>query len=319
MSLKKIIDCIRKHKSFLITAHQNLEGDALGSEIAMHNLLKKLGKRSTIVNHDPVPATYAFLKGTQAIKKYRPNLKVNFDVFIALDCSDACRCGSVFELADSSKFVINIDHHISNTRFGQVNWIEPAASSVAEMIFLLYEKMQVSINQDAASALYAGILTDTGSFHYPNTTASTHRAAAELLKAGVDSFAIYRNIYESFSFSDMENLAKILSKMQKYSGERIIVFQIERKLLRAKELNMDLSENILSFGRAIRNCEVCVLFKEQLNRVRVNFRSPGKIDVNRIARFFGGGGHHTSSGCTIKGSLKQVKPKVINKIKEHLD
>lgn len=321
MSLRKIVECIRKNKTFLITSHQNLEGDALGSEIAFYSLLKKLGKSAVIINHDPTPQEYAFLKGTRLIKRYRQNMKVKFDVLVMLDCSDLSRCGCVSDLTASGRPIINIDHHISNARFGDINWVVPEASSVAEMIFQLYKVMRVRIDDSSAKALYVGILTDTGSFRYVNTTSLTHKIAAELLKFKLNVPEIYRNIYEFISFFDMSLLSKILLTMDKDPTGKIIIFEIKKQLLEGKRVNIDLSENVLNFGRLIRGCEVCVLFKEQqykINQVRVNFRSKGKIDVNRIAQFFGGGGHKTASGCTLSGNLQSVKRKVIDKIKEQL-
>ena len=137
MSIKKVINCIKKNKVFLITTHQNLEGDALGSEIAFYILLRKLGKKATMVNQDPTPQEYRFLKGASLIKRYRHNMKYKFDVLVVLDCSDKSRSGCVADLAVSGQPVINIDHHISNDKFGEINWILPDASSVSEMIYQL--------------------------------------------------------------------------------------------------------------------------------------------------------------------------------------
>lgn len=323
MSAREVIDCIRKNKTFLITTHQNLEGDALGSEIAFAYLLRKLGKPAVIVNQDPLPSEYAFLKGSRRIKRYRKDLKVNFDVLVFLDCSDIARSGVVSNLLESYQpIIINIDHHISNAKFGNVNWVCPSASSVCEMLYLLIKRMSIKLDAVVAQALYVGMLTDTGSFRYPNTTSLTHQAIAELLKFNLNVYKTYQYIYESIPFSDMELLAQILRTMKQVASGKIITFEIKRRFLEGKSVSFDLTENVLNFGRAIRGAEVCVLFKEQFNikskEIRVNLRSPGEIDVNRIAQSFGGGGHRTASGCTVKGSLQTVKQKVINKIKEQL-
>jgi phosphoesterase RecJ-like protein len=322
MSIKNIIDCINKHSVFLITVHQNLEGDALGSEIAFYNLLKKMGKSAIMVNQDPVPGEYNFLKGAKWIKRYRHDMKLKFDVIVMLDCSDKLRCGRVAELAQSRKPVVNIDHHISNDKFGNVNWILPTASSVSEMIYRLYKVMHIKMDNVTAEALYVGILTDTGSFRYVNTTSFTHQIAAELLKFNLDVSKIYRNIYETISFSDILLLTKILLTLKRHASGKLITFEVKQKLLREKIIHFDLTENVLNFGRLIRGSDVCVLFKEEPDRtgqIRVNLRSRGtKVDVNRVARYFGGGGHRTASGCTVEGKLKDVKKRVIKKIKEQL-
>ncbi len=321
MSIKKVIDCIKNHKTFLITAHQNLEGDALGSEIAFYNLLKKIGKSAIIVNQDPTPQEYAFLKGIESIKKYRQNIKFKFDVLVMLDCSHKSRCGSVLNLAVGGQQILNIDHHISNSKFGNFNWILPSASSTSEMIYQLYKTMHIKIDTDTARALYVGILTDTGSFRFVNTSSFTHQTAAELLKYNLDVYKIYRNVYEAVSFQEANLLFKIFSTIEKKAAGKIITFKVKKNLLKDKKINIDLTEYVLSFGRLIRDSQVCVLFKEirdKTEQIRVNFRSQGKIDVNKIAQFFGGGGHKTASGCTIKGNIADIERRVIRKISKQL-
>ena len=321
MSIKKVVDCIKTHKVFLITTHQNLEGDALGSQIAFYNLLRRLGKTAIMVNQDSVPSEYAWLSGTELIKLYRHNMKLKFDCIVMLDCSDRYRCGYVADLATSGQTVLNIDHHISNDNFGDINWVLPDASSASEMVYRLYKMMRIKIDLSSALAIYVGILTDTGSFRYINTTSFTHRVAAELLKFNLDVPKIYRNIYESMSFSDVLLLPRILLTLERAASGKIIIFQMRRGFIKRMRSHSDLTENVLNFGRSIRNSEVCVLFKElpeKAGYIRVNLRSQGLVDVNLIAQFFGGGGHKTASGCSIKGSIAGVKRRVIRKIKEQL-
>ncbi len=321
MSLKKVVNCINKHKRFLITTHKNVEGDALGSEIALYKLLLKLGKSAVIINQDKLPAGYSFLPCSRLIKKYKNNLSSKFDVFIMVDCAGKSRCGSVIDMAGTGKPIINIDHHISNTKFGDVNWVLAESSSASEMIFRLYKAMKVDFDTDIAKALYVGILTDTGSFRYSNTTAFTHKAVAELMKFNVNVPQIYRQIYESISFSDIAMLSKMLATLENHASGKIIIFEITNKLLEGRRVNFDFTDYVLKFGRLIRGSQVCLLFREQLansGAIRVNLRSKGKVDVNRVAQAFGGGGHKTASGCTIEGSLKSVKNKVIKKIQQQL-
>lgn len=323
MSLKKLIACIKSNKNFLITTHTNLEGDALGSELAFYRLLKRLGKGATIINEDDLPYGYDFLPDIKNIKKFKPNIKdVAFDCFVVLDCSDLKRTGGVYRLNTDNKPTLNIDHHISNEKFGDVNWVEPNISSSCEMIYRLYKTLRIPFDKDTATLLYAGILTDTGSFHYPNTTGLTHQAVSELLRYDLDIVQIYKNVYENIPFQDMKLLSKILPTIRRQLKGKIAWFQIKKNLLKNKKISFDLTEHILGFARAIKDVEVAVLFKENLgtkDEVRVNLRSQGKIDVNRIARFFGGGGHKTAAGCTIIGRTEEVRKKVLKKIKESLD
>jgi phosphoesterase RecJ-like protein len=320
MSLKKLVASIKRNKYFLITTHTNPEGDALGSELAFYRLLKMMGKRALIVNDDKLPCAYNFLPGINKIKKFKTKHgAIKFDCFIILDCSDLRRCGETYKINIYNKPIINIDHHISNERFGDINWVEPYASSTSEMIYKIYKKLRIPLDRKAALSLYVGIITDTGSFRYSNTAALTHKIAAELIKFKLDVPRIYKNIYENIPFPDMKLLNKILSNVKRQFHGKIAWFQIEQSLLKDRIIAIDLTEHILSFARAIKDVEVAVLFKENFRgkrQVRVNLRSQGKIDVNRIARFFGGGGHKTASGCTVEGRIEDVTRKVLKKIRE---
>jgi len=320
MSIKKVLAYIKSKNNFLITTHTNLEGDALGSVLSLYKLLRLLNKKAFIVIADKIPEEYFFLSDIEKIKKFDKNLKrVKFDCFIVLDCSDLRRTGEVYKINSPPKTILNIDHHISNERFGEINWVEPAASSTCEMIYKLYKKLNIPLDKDIALLLYVGILTDTGSFHYPNTRAFTHLAVSELLKYNLDTYKIYKEIYENIPLEDARLLSKILSGFKETLGAKVIWFQIRQSILNKNKISSDLTEHILSFGRVIKGVEVVVLFKEnqgRKNEIRVNLRSQGKIDVNRIAAFFGGGGHRTASGCTIKGKIEEVTRKVLDKIKE---
>lgn len=322
MSLKKAIACIKSNNNFLITTHTNLEGDALGSELAFYRLLKRLGKGATIINEDDLPYGYDFLSDIKNIKKFKPNIKdVVFDCFVVLDCSDLKRTGEVYRLNTDNKLILNIDHHISNEKFGDVNWVEPNISSSCEMIYRLYKTLRIPFDKDTATFLYVGILTDTGSFHYPNTTRLTHKAISELLRFNLDITQIYKNVYENIPFKDMQLLIKILPTINYQFHGKVAWFQIKKNLLKNKKLSFDLTEYVLGFARAIKDVEVAVLFKENLgtkDEIRVNLRSQGKIDVNRIASYFGGGGHKTASGATVHGKIDQVRKKVLAKIRESL-
>jgi len=322
VSLKKVVDCVKKHKNFLITSHTNLEGDAFGSELAFFNLVRKLGKAATVINEDNLPYGYDFLPQKNKLIKYKDNLKgIEFDCFVALDCSDLSRTGEVYRLNSEKKTILNIDHHISNRKFGNINWVEPHASSCSEMIYKLYNALRVPLDKDTAIFLYTGILADTGSFRYSNVSSFTHRAVSELLKFNLDVPRIYKSVYENIPFEDMKLLGKILPGMRRDVKGRIVWFQVKQNILRNKKLSFDLSEHILSFGRAVKDAQVVVLFKENLgvkNEIRVNLRSQGKVDVNMIAQLFGGGGHKTASGATIHGKIDDVRRRVLAKIKENL-
>jgi phosphoesterase RecJ-like protein len=323
MSLEKSVEFIRKQKNFLIASHTSMEGDALGSEMAFYRLVKKLGKDATVLNDDVIPYGYDFLPGLSVIRRFKKGIKnIKFDCFVALDCSDLRRTGEVYTVNSDGLPILNIDHHISNSRFADVNWVDPRASCCCEMIYRLYKKLNVPVDRDVALYLYIGILTDTGSFRYSNTTSETHRVAAELLQHGIAVPEVYKNVYGNIPYPDLKVLSEILPRMKVEQKGRLAWFAINREVFaKKKKLSFDLSESLLTFARTLKDVEAVLVFKENLGLhkdVRVNFRSQGKIDVNRIANFFGGGGHKTASGATIKGSLETVKKKVLKKVREAL-
>jgi len=323
MSLKKVVAGIKKNNNFVITSHRSLEGDALGSELAFFRLLRMMGKQAVIINADNYPLQYSFLPGINKIKKFnKHNINgLRLGCLAVLDCSDLSRCGEVFKINIDNKPILNIDHHISNAKFGDINWIDLNVSSCSEMIYKLYKELRLPLDKDIAAFLYTGMMTDTGSFRYSNTTSLTHEAAAEFLHYKVDVRQTYKYIYENIPLPEMKLLSKILTTVRCEFQGRVSWFQIGRNLLKNKKLSIDLTEHILNFARTIKNVEVAVLFKENLgknNEVRINLRSPGSPDVNKIARFFGGGGHKTASGATVQGNIDEVRRKVLAKIKESL-
>ncbi len=322
INLKKVAAAVKKHKRFLITAHTSPEGDSLGSELSFYHLLKKIGKDAVIINEDPLPQEYGFLPETENIRLYRGVPKdLDFDCMVVLDCTDLNRTGEVYKL-NNNKTVINIDHHISNSKFGDINWVDPLASSASEMVFRLYKEMRLGFDKDSALLLYAGMLTDTGSFRYPNTTGFTHKAVGELMCFGFNARQVYKEIYENIPFINVQLLIKALPRMRLAAAGKIAWIELPAKLLRHKNLSFDLTDHILSFARAIKGVEVAALFKENLggkNEIRFNLRSNGPVDVNKIAQVFGGGGHKTASGCTLVGELVSVRKRVIAKIRQSLE
>ena len=322
MSLKNASECIRKNFSFVITAHTSPEGDALGAELALYNLLEKLGKQAVIINEEAFPQEYSFLTAVKKIKRFNPGLiGIKFDCFAVVDCSDLSRCGEVSRLNTGNKTVMNIDHHISNSRFADVNWVDPHASSASEMVYALFKQMRIPLDKETAKLLYVGILTDTGSFHYSNTTSNTHRVAAQLLRYGLDVARIYKEAYSNVPFSEMKLLGKALSSIRRDPSGKVAWLCLKNSPGGLGGKPFDLSEYLLGLMRSIKGIEVAVLFRDGFRKkgeVRVNLRSEGRLDVNKIAGCFLGGGHRTASGCTIAGRREEVINRVLGKIRERI-
>lgn len=318
--INQLREFIRKHNNFLISAHTSPEGDSLGSQLAFARVLKSLGKNCDIVNSDRCSREYVFLPGINSIRT-RPRIK-KYDAVIILDCSDISRIGNVENFIDKNTPILNIDHHISNTYFGYINLVDTKASSACEMLYLLLKKLNIKIDRLIAVYLYTGIVTDTGSFRYANTSALTHSIVSELLKWGIDAVGIFRNINESLRFSDLKLINSVLLDIKKDATGKIVWVKVAQSMLRKYKPQIDLTDNILNFMRSLKRAEACILFREksgEKRNIRVNFRSKDKVDVNKIAQHFGGGGHKTASGATLrKISLKNAEAKVINFIKNRM-
>lgn len=310
--LDKIVEKINFGKSFLITAHMNLEGDALGSELAMYSLLKKLKKKVVVYNNDPTPDIYQFLPFNKVIKN---TLKENkFDVALVLDCSDASRAGKVKDSLQLADCIINIDHHISNTYFGDINWVEPFSASAAQMIYLLCKRFNV-MDRKIALCLYTGISTDSGNFTYANTDSQTHKVVSDLMKYKLQPHKINDSVSSLCKPVDLNCIGKIISSLE-YDSCRKIVWATITKW---QDKEYDLTSVIFSIMRLLKEPEVFLLFKQMgNNKVRINFRSRGRVDVNKIAKIFGGGGHKNASGATVEEPLKKTEKKVISVIKKYV-
>ena len=322
--MKAVIEAIKKHKKFLITAHINLEGDSLGSQLAMKELLIGMGKEAFILDSDPVPEHYKFLPKANEVSNKLDKIE-DFDAVVVLDCPTLKRTGNVKDIIDrSGKFVINIDHHISNEKFANINWVEPNASSAGEMVCRLFKEAGVKLTKEVALSLYIAILTDTGSFNYDNTSSATHDIAGELLGYGLDPASVSESVYERRSIEDIKLLGLVLATIQINKEGTIASLEVTKDVLDKTGADLAKSEGLINFARSIDKVKVAILFKEDQknkNKINVSFRSKGNgdtIDVNKIASCFGGGGHMKASGCVITGTLEEAKKKVLAKVEEVL-
>ena len=315
MNFKRITDVIKNNDTFLLGTHQDVEGDALGSVLAMYMLLRRLKKKAYIYHPQQVPVNYKFMPSSFVVKHQPPKDKV--DCGIILDCSDITRLGKARPAFINADILVNIDHHISNTKFADINVVEPKASSACEIVYKIYKRFYSKITKDVAVCLYAGIFTDTGSFTYSPTTSYVHKIVSELLKCGVHPVDVYHNIYSLFKAEDVSFIGKVLSSVQQDKSKKVVWVKTNRWI---ESTYGDLTEAIFHNLRSIRTGQVFVLFKKfEKNTIRVNFRSNGKFNVNRIARFFGGGGHKNAAGASVRnGSINSVEKKIISFIKKYI-
>jgi len=309
----------KNNKIFLLSSHQNLEGDALGSQLALAQLLKSLKKKVIMYAPDEVPAAYSFLPDTGRVKTGADAKETDYDVACILDCTGLDRLGDMKRVIDFKRPIINIDHHISNTYFGTVNWVEPGFSCTGEQIYRLFKEMDIPINKKAALSMYVAILTDTGSFRYSNTTARSHEAAAELIRKGLKPTDIYRKIYEVAHRSHLALLSRVLSTLEMTKDGSVAWTSVTEGMMKAHKANAEVAQDFVNFPRSIKGVKIAMGFREEgKGSVKVSFRSNEGIDVCRLAKQCGGGGHHSASGCTMKGSLDEVKEAVLIKTAKYL-
>jgi bifunctional oligoribonuclease and PAP phosphatase NrnA len=310
-----VLDEIRSADRFVLVTHENPDGDAVGSLVAMQGVLTALGKDSVMfmsVDDLPLPYEYRFfdLAGLAAV----PPADLDDRTVIYLDCGnidrnplDAVKCDDTH--------IVNIDHHHDNTRFGTVNWVEPDASCTAEMIWCLTTDLDIEMTPSIAEALYVGLVTDTGRFMYENSGARAHQMAAALLQSGVDAVSIYRRLYEDMPAEKVELLARGLSSVRRYDEGRLTMALLTREDFFASGSESSYSEGIIDHLRAIRGTKLAALARELLDddnttsplRKRVSLRATSDdVDVSQIAREAGGGGHPRAAGLTWAGSDEEL-------------
>jgi phosphoesterase RecJ-like protein len=299
--LDRVVDALRGGERFLLTAHEGPDGDALGSLLAMHHILRQLGKDSVMfldAKEFPLPVEYRFLPLEEVF--HEPPADVVDRILVFLDCGNIDRMPVEFLRRDGAR-VLNIDHHHDNTRFGSVNLVDTAASCTAEIVLEVAKRLGAEITPEIASALYVGLVTDTGKFMYENTRVSAHRMAAELIEAGVDVNDTYRRLYERVPIEKLRLIARALEKIERYDHGRLAITYISADDYEATGAAEVLTEGIIDFVRALEGTAVAAVIRDKVdggNAARkVSLRSTdGMVDVSAIARIHGGGGHRRAAG-----------------------
>lgn len=319
--MQAVADVVRDKDRFLITAHVKPEGDSIGSQLAFNCLLRSLGKKTCIVNQDDVPDNMMFLKGADEIKHELPD-GFQPEVIVFLDCPVVERVGSVVKDLDEKIFTVNIDHHVSNEYYCDVNWVEKEISSVGEMVYHLINMMGCDVDNSAFDAIYTAIITDTGMFNYDNTSSDTHKVVAEILNKGVVPSVMFGAIYEQKSIDQVRVLGKVLGSLKMAEDGKIAYICLTKGMLEEDGIEHCSTEDFINYPRSIKGVEVAVFFNENANvrnSISISFRSTGNVDVNKIASEFGGGGHKKASGCYLACPLDEAVEKAIGRAKQELN
>jgi len=315
---------ISKHQKFVLTTHINPDGDAIGSEIAMTEYLRHLGKEVFIVNNSSTPNNYKFLDGNEDIIVYdeqqHHQIVASADAYIIVDISDWERLrkiGQIIKTVPVPK--ICIDHHHINYKFADVDIIYEEASSTGELIYEFLTHVKYPIQGITADALYTCILTDTGSFRFSNTSARTHRVASHLLDIGVNAKEIYHLVYEQNSRSKMALMGEALRNLKYECSGRLAWFVLSQEMFDLCQASHWDTEGFPEIPRTIDGVEVSLMFTElAMDKVKVSLRSKGQIVINHIAEKFGGGGHHYAAGALVNKNLTETIPMVLSEIKRLL-
>ncbi len=311
--LSAICRVLREKDRFLIACHENPEGDAIGSELALALALREMGKTATVLNADPVPANLLFLPGADTVVFSEDGSK--YDVAVVVDCGSPERTGRIAGELRKCPLLVNIDHHRTNGDRGELSLVDPAAAATGLLIHRVLSAMEFGIGLDVATNIYVAVLTDTGSFHYGSSSPEAFEVAGEMVRRGVDPWAVAEQVYETQSARRLRLLGRVLGSLDVASDGKVACITTMREDLREFASGKDALEGFINYPRSIVGVEVAVSFREEEGGVfRVSFRSKGRVDVSAVAARFGGGGHHNAAGCTVPGALADVKKRVLGEL-----
>jgi len=315
----KLLNIVKQNKSFIIAGHINPEGDAIGSALALALGLKKIGKKDIcVLSRDGVPETLQFLPSAKLIKKRPPDKK--YDVLFIVDCNTPERTG--FRELKAGNTVI-IDHHIPPADAGKSEFyrtlsaavIDPGAAATGMLVYKFLSALKVPIDKDIATNLYTAILVDTGGFRYSNTSPESLMMACHLVGAGARPWDITKEIFESIPYKSMKLLGLSMATLDK--KDNIAWITATREMFEKTGTTAEDSEDFVDFPRKVKGAEAAVFFREDEKGVfKLSLRSKGKVDVQKIAEGFGGGGHFAAAGCRIKGTLREVQRKVLTAVRK---
>lgn len=317
----KLISFLKKSKNVILLAHVSPDGDTLGSMLGLRGILSQLKnlERIDVAVVGKIPDIYRFLPDIDLVRNPdNDNLYKSYDMAISLDCASIDRLGEAIDLFRNAKITVNIDHHISNTNFADINIVDSLTSACGEVIFSLAQLFPAKITEKIATCLYTAILTDTGGFKFESTLESTFLTCAALIKAGAKPYRIYKECYESKPYEMVMLHAYAISNSITAENGKIIFTSISRDLLKKLKASDDYIDGIAETLRQINTVEVAIVFKETpKGNTKLSFRS-NRVNVCDISKYFGGGGHKLAAGCTIEKNIADSISEVIPIVKKQI-
>ncbi len=319
--MNQIIRQLKNSNHVFLCSHINPDGDAIASVVAMGLSLASLQKETTLYNESPIPAVYRFLPSVKRIVRHIDRQTI-YDTAIVLDCGNLQRIGKAASFVSRIPVIINIDHHVSNTSFGDFRLIDFSACATVAIIYRLLKQMELSITKDIATLIYTGILTDTGSFRFSNTNKSAFAICKEMIDIGVDPYYVARNVYETFSPGYIKLLHKALGSIEISKNGKLSMIMLTQEMLDETGAQPEEINGLINYAKAINNVKIAVLIHRTSDtkgtkgkaqgRFRVSLRSDGTVDVAAFASSFGGGGHYRAAGFEIDSSIVDLKNRIFN-------
>jgi bifunctional oligoribonuclease and PAP phosphatase NrnA len=311
--LGQVIELVEKCERFAITSHIRPDGDSLGSSLALCWILRGLKKGAEVIMCDQVPHSYSKLPGAESVRVVR-DVDRGYDAVFVIECSDLTRPG-LPGLKD--QFIVNIDHHSTTALFGDLNWIDSTAAAVGEMIYNLAKAIGAKITPEIASCVYAALLTDTGSFHFSNTTERTFKIASELVRHGAQPAKLSQAIFYNYPYAKVRLTGTVLSTLQRDETGRIAWITMTKDAMEDTGATEDDSDGIINYPLTVGDVEAVAFFRELPDAsYRISLRSKNRVNVARVAEHFGGGGHCNAAGFTTRAVYEELTREVIEKLRE---
>jgi phosphoesterase RecJ-like protein len=314
--LSQVVELIEAKGKFAITSHRRPDGDSLGSSLGLYWLLRALSKDVEVIMRDPVPHAYHQLPGAASVR-VTPAVDDSYDAVFVIECSDVTRPG----LDDLDKqFVVNIDHHATTALFGKINWLDSTASAVGEMIYNLCKATGVRVTKEIAECVYTALITDTGSFHFSNTTERTFKVASELLRTGVKPAKAAEAVFASYPWSRIQLMGAVLSTARRDSTGRVALLRHSLEMQAAAQSSDEDADGFVNYPLTVGEVEAVAMLRESEPGVyRTSLRSKGEVNVAKVAEKFGGGGHRNAAGCTLRGTWEEAEEKIIGLLQDAVE
>jgi phosphoesterase RecJ-like protein len=317
--MDQIIQHIKDSQHILIASHAEPDGDSVGSLVAMGLALAKLDKKITMHTPSPIPAVYRFLPGAGRIVRQIKNADI-YDLALVLDCGDLTRIGETSAEIGRIPVLINIDHHVSNTGFGHIQFVDTDACATAEIVYRLINALEIPFDKAIATSIYTGILTDTGSFRFSNTNEAAFAISKVMADAGVEPHNVAQHVFGTYSLGRIKLLNMALNSIEISENGKLSMMTVTRSMLNTTRTNTEDLDGMINYARRIEDVKVAALIHEikngagkfaNMNRYHVSLRSDSSVDVAKIAGKFGGGGHTSAAGFQIESTLVALKSKII--------